>query len=169
MTILFEPQVCWTCFRFCLCEPSTAILSYYHPPAASGLRRSRVGVLFYWIGRLFRQICDEYIRASIVVVVTEIHSHARVRTAVVGQGYSHLERTLGKCTVAVIVKQKVRHSVVCDEDVGEIITVVVVERQHLRSDLFWQRYPKRSLTHVCECAVSYRSHCCDEGCFFHNS
>jgi hypothetical protein len=72
---------------------------------------------------------DDYSRASIVVVVTVIHSNARVRSAVVGQCYSHFERTLGKSTVAVIVKQKLSHSVVCDEDIGEIITVLVVERR----------------------------------------
>ena len=76
---------------------------------------------------LKRQIGDQDIGTPIVVIVCEGDTHAGKRLAIVGERDTRLHRHLLELRSLLVVKEKLFHTVVRDEDVGKAIAVVVVE------------------------------------------
>src|SRR5215469_16895993 len=74
-----------------------------------------------------RQHGGDDIGLAVVVVVLKYRAHAGKPLAVGGEGHAGLKADLGKGPVAVVVKQKLLHAVVGNENVREAVAIVIGE------------------------------------------
>src|SRR5579863_10533499 len=81
-----------------------------------------------WKG-FMRQSCYDYVRAPVVIVVAKIRAHARDRLAIFPEGNSGREALLFERPVPAVVKKKIGHVVIGDENVGVAILIVIGEGQ----------------------------------------
>lgn len=68
---------------------------------------------------------DKGVRPTVVVIVSEVDSHAREGFAILIESETGFERHIGECAVAVISKELLRERVVGDKDVRPPVAVEV--------------------------------------------
>src|ERR1700691_1034078 len=74
---------------------------------------------------LARQSCDNHVRLSVIIVILKYYAHAGQRPAIQRQRRARLERDFAKRAVAVVVKQKLLHTIVGNIDVGKSIAIII--------------------------------------------
>src|SRR5215472_5148693 len=95
---------------------------------ATGVAVERIGVV--------GQRREDQIGSAVVIVIPEINSHAGHGAALVIQRNSRQQRDFLEFAVAEVVKQKIRHGIIGDEDIGQTVAIVVGNGDpHALSDL----------------------------------
>src|SRR5579863_1617509 len=102
--------------------------------------------------RLARQRGDNHVRLAVVIVVLKHYPHSRQGPAVQVERRTGLQTNLGKCAIAVVVKQILLHAVVRYINVGKSVSIVVRKR-HSETVAFLRRDP-RSLAYIFNRSVS---------------
>src|SRR6202020_1488202 len=95
---------------------------------------------------------DENVGTAVVVIILKNGSHTGERPAVGGERRARFQSTFGEGSIAVVVKEKLAHAVVGNEDVGESI-VIVVREAHAQRAALDGRNPGRTAD-VFECAIA---------------
>src|SRR5262249_9844655 len=108
-------------------------------------------VVIQGVGRP-RQHGNENIGAAIVVIVLKDNAHPGKTFAVGSETCSGFESAFLKGAIAGVVKQKLLHAVIRDENVRKSVAVVVGER-HSQCPFFFGGNP-RAFADVLECSIT---------------
>src|SRR6266403_2542029 len=95
---------------------------------------------------------DEGVRPAVVVIVAEVHSHAREGFSILIEGEAGFERHFRECSVVIIFKELLWERVIGYKDVRPSVAIKVVYCNPQR--LAWRRCDAASLRDILESAVA---------------